>query len=634
MTREKRNAKLRSPPAGVWAVVPIKRLAVAKQRLAPVLKSGREEFALRLARRTLDVLRDSALFQGLIAVTPDPRVAAEAAARGAEVVDDGDIALNAACTLGIAKAAERGADVCVLMPSDLALLTPQSLAEVIEHYRALRDRSGPESIGLVRCKDGTGTNMVLLDPQRAFEPAFGADSFARHLQGSPGRAHEMIAPAISFDIDSPADLAAFAAAIGDATDALAELVRALEIRRTRADRARDLRLARRGHTGSHRARGRAAGSRSRRTRDLLPKGVPAAHAALPGLLPLLHVRQGAETPEEPVHGDRAGGLGRGRGCAARLQGGVVYARRAAGAALPRRRGLARRARLFQHAALSRGGRSRRPRSHRLAAAHQCGLHGRPRDGDASAGVRIDGLDGGEHGGAPVREGRSALWLAGQGAGRAARMHRRGGPAKNSVHHRHLDRYRRDPGRAHRGARRDSRAPSALRAYSGDHRPELRAEAGHDHGRRGASRCGGAPLVDRGCAHDLRAAHEHSGAAESLAGAAPRPDRSRHQRLGRRIAADTRFRQPRGALAAPRGFAYRDREGGQDARRAADHLSRLRQGERDLARSGDAPRSPRVERWGPSRARGFVAHRTKHGAAAELLRGAPAPHRLRHRRDAR
>ena len=107
MMREKRNSKPRRAPAGVWAVVPVKRLAVAKQRLAPVLNSRREEFALRLARRTLDVLRDSALFQGLIAVTPDPRVAAEAAARGAEVIDDGDIALNAACALGIARAAER-----------------------------------------------------------------------------------------------------------------------------------------------------------------------------------------------------------------------------------------------------------------------------------------------------------------------------------------------------------------------------------------------------------------------------------------------------------------------------------------------------------------------------------------------
>jgi FO synthase len=229
MMREKRNSKPRRAPAGVWAVVPVKRLAVAKQRLAPVLGGRREEFALRLARRTLDVLRDSALFQGLIAVTPDPRVAAEAAARGAEVIDDGDIALNAACALGIARAAERGADVCVLLPSDLALLTPQSLAEVIEHYRALRDRSVPESIGLVRCKDGTGTNMVLLDPHCEFEPAFGADSFARHLQASPLRAHEMIAPAISFDIDSPADLATFAAAIGDTTDALAELVPAPQI---------------------------------------------------------------------------------------------------------------------------------------------------------------------------------------------------------------------------------------------------------------------------------------------------------------------------------------------------------------------------------------------------------------------
>ncbi len=489
MTRQKRNSKPRSAPACLWAVVPIKRLSVAKHRLAPVLKSGREEFALRLARRTLDVLRDSALFQGLIAVTPDPRVAAEAAARGAEVVDDGDSALNAACTLGIARAAERGADVCVLMPSDLALLTPQSLAEVIAHYRALRDRSGPESIGLVRCKDGTGTNMVLLDPHCEFKPAFGADSFTRHLRGSPGRAHEMIAPAISFDIDSPADLAAFAAAIGDATDALAELVRAPEIPGP-GQIAPD----------THAWRGAATRDLGARAAALRDRG----HGALVTysrkvFLPLTqlcrdscHYCTFAKAPRrlkspymtiEPAVSVAAEGARLGCKEALFTLGERPELRYRAAS------GLARRARLLQHPALSRGGRSRRPRSHRLAAAHQCGLHDRARDGDASAGQRVDGLDGGEHGGAPVREGRSALWVAGQGAGRAARMHRRGGPAKNSVHHRDLDRYRRDPGRADRGARRDSRAASALRAYSRDHRPELRAEAGHDHGRCGAGRCG-------------------------------------------------------------------------------------------------------------------------------------------------
>jgi len=180
----------------LWAVVPIKRLAAAKQRLAPLLGGAREEFALLLARRTLEVLRESDLFQGIIVVSPDPRVAAEAAAFGALAIDDADATLNAACLLGLAAATARGAAVCVLMPSDLAALTPESLADIVECYRALRDRRGREVLGLLRCKDGTGTNMVLLDPGCQFEPAFGADSFARHMEASPARAHELIAPAV------------------------------------------------------------------------------------------------------------------------------------------------------------------------------------------------------------------------------------------------------------------------------------------------------------------------------------------------------------------------------------------------------------------------------------------------------
>ena len=93
--------------AGVWAVVPIKRLSVAKQRLTALLKENREEFAYLLACRTLDVVRDSGLFDGIIVVSPDPRIAAAALARGALVLDDRDAPLNEACSLGLAAVAER-----------------------------------------------------------------------------------------------------------------------------------------------------------------------------------------------------------------------------------------------------------------------------------------------------------------------------------------------------------------------------------------------------------------------------------------------------------------------------------------------------------------------------------------------
>jgi len=209
----------------IWAVVPIKRLAGAKQRLAPVLGAAREEFALLLACRTLDVLAASGLFAGVIVVSPDPRIAAAAWARGATVVDDGDVALNDACSLGLRAAAERAADVCVLLPCDLAMLTASSAEEVIRRYLLVRDAQDEPSIGLVRCKDGTGTNMVMLDPAQRFRPAFGPDSFAAHMRDAFGCVHEFSSPAVSFDVDSPDDLEVFAGMLDrEAPDALARWV--------------------------------------------------------------------------------------------------------------------------------------------------------------------------------------------------------------------------------------------------------------------------------------------------------------------------------------------------------------------------------------------------------------------------
>ena len=190
--------------AGVWAVVPIKRLSVAKQRLTALLKENREEFAYLLACRTLDVVRDSGLFDGIIVVSPDPRIAAAALARGALALDDRDAPLNEACSLGLAAVAERSARIAVLMPADLGLLSAPALAAVVQRYAVLRETGA--AVGIVRCKDGTGTNMVLLDPAQPFEPRFGADSFARHASAAAAAAHELTAPEVAFDIDAAEDL--------------------------------------------------------------------------------------------------------------------------------------------------------------------------------------------------------------------------------------------------------------------------------------------------------------------------------------------------------------------------------------------------------------------------------------------
>ena len=113
MVTARKSSKARR--SGRWAIVPIKRLSLAKQRLAALLGEKREEFAYLLACRTLDVVRETGLFDGIIAVSPDPRIAAAAHARGVHVLDDRDASLNEACVLGIAAAAEGGASIAVLM---------------------------------------------------------------------------------------------------------------------------------------------------------------------------------------------------------------------------------------------------------------------------------------------------------------------------------------------------------------------------------------------------------------------------------------------------------------------------------------------------------------------------------------
>jgi FO synthase len=189
----------------IWAIVPVKRLAAAKRRLAAALGAAREEFAYLLACRTLDVLQGTAIFAGVIVVTPDPRIAEEARSRGAVVVNDQDGSLNHACALGLAAAALRGASLAVVLPSDLATLEAEELSRLVRSHAHTHDRQNA-AIGLVRCKEGTGTNLLVLEPSARFRPSFGPGSFARHLHEAGSAARELREPTVSFDVDTPEDL--------------------------------------------------------------------------------------------------------------------------------------------------------------------------------------------------------------------------------------------------------------------------------------------------------------------------------------------------------------------------------------------------------------------------------------------
>ena len=100
-----------------------------------------------------------------------------------------------------------------------------------------------------------------------------------------------------------------------------------------------------------------------------------------------------------------------------------------------------------------------------------------------ASLRLAGNHAGEHLRASVREGRSALRVARQGAGSPAGDTALRWRTESPVHHRHPDRDRRDARGADRFAARDPCAARGARPHPGSDHPELPRQVRHEDGGR-------------------------------------------------------------------------------------------------------------------------------------------------------
>ena len=192
----------------IWAVVPVKALSQSKQRLAATLGARREDFSRALLAQTLAALTASRQLSATLVVTGDPQVAQEARQAGARVLlEEAD--LNTACARGLEQARAHGADICAIVHADLALLTPGGVDALISDYSGRRAQD-KTLIGFIRCHEGTGTNVVLLDPGQPFTLAFGPDSFAAHQREAGARAVELRSHEAAFDVDTAEDLQSLA----------------------------------------------------------------------------------------------------------------------------------------------------------------------------------------------------------------------------------------------------------------------------------------------------------------------------------------------------------------------------------------------------------------------------------------
>ncbi len=195
---------------GLWAVMPIKNIEEAKQRLAGYLSpKERRTLFLFMVEDVLEALAENQALSGILAVTRDPRAKQLAKDYGARVlIEKENAGQTAASRFGAMTLAEEGALGMLQVPGDLPLLDAADIDALIRAHGEV------PAVTIAPSGDKLGSNAIACSPPDLLPLRFGNDSFFPHVE----RARELgIEPTIverqgfALDVDTPDDLKMFLA---------------------------------------------------------------------------------------------------------------------------------------------------------------------------------------------------------------------------------------------------------------------------------------------------------------------------------------------------------------------------------------------------------------------------------------
>ena len=185
-----------------WSIViPVKVLARAKTRMSGLDDSDREALALAMAADTVAAAVGCPPVGGVLVVSDDPMVRAQASAMGAEVTaDPSTVGLNGALVAGAELAARRwpGSGLAALT-ADLPALTSGALEAALTAASAVGQ-------AFVADAAGSGTTLYAASPGARFSPRFGQRSSDRHRQAGAAEIDLPGLDGLKRDVDTLADL--------------------------------------------------------------------------------------------------------------------------------------------------------------------------------------------------------------------------------------------------------------------------------------------------------------------------------------------------------------------------------------------------------------------------------------------
>ncbi|MBV8185688.1 MAG: 2-phospho-L-lactate guanylyltransferase [Alphaproteobacteria bacterium] len=192
----------------IWAIVPIKELEGAKQRLAPLLTPAQRRALIEVMMgEVLEAVAGARSLAGILVVTLDPQATAFATRLGARVVTEGAReGHTGSVTSGLELLAREGRGGMITLPADIPAVTPQEIDLVVAAHLPA------PSFTISPAHDDLGSNAVICSPPDAVPLRFGDNSYFPHLDAA--RAHGIQPtvvrqPGIALDIDHPVDLASF-----------------------------------------------------------------------------------------------------------------------------------------------------------------------------------------------------------------------------------------------------------------------------------------------------------------------------------------------------------------------------------------------------------------------------------------
>ena len=192
-----------------WAILPVKELEGAKQRLSPALTPAQRVALMQvMIGEVLAALTAARGLAGVALVTLDPWATALARRSGARVLTEGARTGHTGSVTAAARVlAAESARGIVTLPGDIPAATPAEIEAVLAAH------GEAPAFTIAPAHDELGSNAIVMSPPLAVPLRFGEDSYVPHLAAAraQGIAPRIVPlPGIGMDIDHPADLASFA----------------------------------------------------------------------------------------------------------------------------------------------------------------------------------------------------------------------------------------------------------------------------------------------------------------------------------------------------------------------------------------------------------------------------------------